>query len=146
MRATMTTREKRRLEGARVADAMHAGVLTCPSDTPLRSVARMMDAYRVHSVVVYDEDVEGGVFGIVSDLDLVAGLVDGAFDTRTAGEVAASPVVTVGARDRLLQAARLLVEHATAHLVVVDPETTVPVGILSTLDVARAVAGWEEKP
>ncbi len=137
------------LEEGRVSDAMHAGVLTCPSDTPLRSVARMMDAHKVHCVVVFDERDETDkrqVFGIVSDLDLAAGLVEGAIDTRTAGETAASPVVTISARAPLVRAAQLLVEHGTAHLVVVDPETRLPVGVLSTLDLARAVAGWEELP
>jgi hypothetical protein len=32
-------------------------------------------------------------------------------------------------------------EHQTAHAVVVDPVTRRPIGILSTLDVARFLAG-----
>lgn len=145
----MRTTVKTALEQACVADEMHAGVLTCPSGTPLRSVARMMDAYRVHCVVVYDERDErsdGPVYGIVSDLDLVAGLVEGAIDARTAGETAATPVVTISAEEPLLRAAQLLLEHGTAHLVVLDPETRLPVGVLSTLDLAHAVSGWEELP
>jgi hypothetical protein len=34
-----------------------------------------------------------------------------------------------------------MAEHQTAHLVVVDPVTDEPVGILSSLDVARFMAG-----
>jgi hypothetical protein len=33
-----------------------------------------------------------------------------------------------------------MAEHQTAHLIVVDPVTDEPVGILSTLDIARFMA------
>ena len=36
-----------------------------------------------------------------------------------------------------------MVEHRTAHLVVMDPGTGIPVGVLSTLDLARFAADWE---
>jgi len=130
---------------ARVAEAMHAGVLTCPVDTPLRTVARMMAAYRVHCVIVTDHPATGAgedkLWGVVSDLDLVGGLEAGDADERTAGEAAATPIITVSPEETLARAAQLMVEHGTTHLVVADPESGLPVGILSTLDVARVVAG-----
>lgn len=129
---------------ATVADAMHPGVLTCPVETPLRAVARMMATYKVHCVVVFDErdesDEEGSVWGIVSDLDLATGLHSGDIEGRTAGGTAASPVVTVSSSEALTRAAQLMTEHGTAHLVVVDPASSLPVGILSTLDLARVAA------
>ena len=127
-------------EHATVADAMHSGVITCPRDAPLREVARMMAAHRVHCVVVFDERAEpepGSVWGIVSDLDLAAGLSDGVLDERAAGEIAASPVVTVAASETLSRAAQLMAENSSAHLVAVDSESGLPVGVLSTLDLAR---------
>lgn len=131
-------------EHTTVAEAMHAGVLTCPVDAPLRTVARMMETYRVHCVVVFDQRVgaaeEGTLWGVVSDLDLVAGLISGDADVRTAGETAATPVIMVSPAERLPRAAQLMTEHGTSHLVVVDPETGLPVGILSTLDLAAAAA------
>jgi CBS domain-containing protein len=36
----------------RVADAMHPGLISCPPDAPLRTVARMMATYRVHTILV----------------------------------------------------------------------------------------------
>jgi hypothetical protein len=33
-----------------VAEAMHPGVISCPHGAPLRAVARMMAAYKVHCV------------------------------------------------------------------------------------------------
>jgi CBS domain-containing protein len=41
----------------------------------------------------------------------------------------------------LRRAAQVMAEHDVAHLVVVDSETSRPVGVISTLDVAKAVTG-----
>ena len=48
--------------------------------------------------------------------------------------------MTVNPADTLHHAAQLMAEHQTAHAVVVDSVTGEPVGILSTLDVARWAA------
>ena len=65
--------------------------------------------------------VSGPTWGIVSDLDLMAGLRPGV--EATAGELAASDVVVVDPSDTLEHAAQLMAEHDSAHLVVVSPET-----------------------
>jgi CBS domain-containing protein len=119
-----------------VAEAMSPGVLTCLPVTPLRVVARMMATHRVHSIVVFGADDSLKPWGVVSDLDLV-----GAIGTRaTAGTIAASPVVTITPDDSLVHAARLMAEHSTSHLLVVATDTALPIGVLSTLDIARALA------
>ena len=79
-------------------------------------------------------------WGIVSDLDLMATL-NAEAETATAGEIAGTEIVTVSPRESLARAAGMMAEHQTAHLVVVSPETARPVGMLSTLDVARAADG-----
>ena len=57
----------------RVADAMHWGLVTCSADASLRAVAALMSDKRVHCVVVIDESSnEWALWGVVSDLDLVA--------------------------------------------------------------------------
>lgn len=131
------------LEDFRVHNAMHPGVLTCPPDMPLRMVAQMMARYRIHCVVVFaDPDeahLEGHVWGVVSDLDLVAAADD--LDGRTAGATAATEVVTVPADATLEEARRLMLDHQVAHLVVVHPRNERPVGVLSTLDIARVLVG-----
>jgi len=76
---------------------------------------------------------------VVSDLDLMAGLRPECAGS-TAGELAASDVVIADPGDTLEHVAQLMAEHNTAHLVVVSPSTRLPIGILSTLDVARALA------
>jgi CBS domain-containing protein len=118
-----------------VGDAMTPGVLTCLPVTPLRDVARMMARHRVHAIVVFGTDDRLHPWGVVSDLDLV-----GAIGTdANAGAVATSPVVTITPELALEHAAILMTENGTTHLLVIS-DTGLPVGVLSSLDVARALA------
>ena len=129
-----------------VAETMHPGVLTCPLETSLRDVARMMSLYRIHAVVACGEDnddVEGpGLWGVVSDLDLVRAAVPGRLEDLTARGTAVTPAVTIGPDDTLQHAAQLMSEHDVTHLVVLDPGAKTPLGVLSTLDLARALSAW----
>jgi CBS domain-containing protein len=124
-------------ERATVADAMRVGVVSCPPDMTIREVARMMATYRIHSVILNDAD--GAVSGIVSDLDLAAA-AGGDLDKRTARTIASTELVTIGADEPLSRAAQLMTEHEVAHLVVVQPASGHPVGVLSTLDLAGVLA------
>ena len=123
---------------ATVLDAMRIGVVSCPPDTPLREVARIMATYRIHCVLV--SDVEGHKpWGVVTDLDIAAS-ADADTAKLTAGDVASREVVTIAADDTMKLAAQLMAERKTAHLVVVQPHSGHPVGVLSTLDLAGVVA------
>jgi CBS domain-containing protein len=120
-----------------VGELMTAGILTCSPSAPLRTVARMMATHRVHAIVVFGHQDTLLPWGVVSDLDLVGAIDSGA----NAGAIAASPVVTVTTDDTLIGAAQLMREHSTAHLIVVaDAASPIPIGVLSSLDVVRAVA------
>jgi CBS domain-containing protein len=130
-------------EEARVGDAMSRGVISCPPETPLRVVARMMATFGVHAIFVFehqDEDDEApSLWGVVSDLDLVAATqLD--LDSVTARASAVTPFVTVSADQSLGEAAVLMAQHGIAHLAVIDPASRRPTGVVSTLDIARAVA------
>ena len=126
------------LASSRVADAMHHGVIVCDRDDSLSHVARLMSEHRVHSVVVGGET--GRLWGIVSDLDLVAAAAVRPLDEQTAGGTAVTPVVAVAPGHSLQEAAQLMTTYGVAHLVVVEPGTGRPVGVLSTLDLAHALA------
>lgn len=128
-----------RLEHVRVQDVMHTGVLTTDPSTPLRVVARLMAQQRVHAVAVADPDHVRRPFGIVSVLDIAAAAASGV--EETAGQAASTEVVTVSAADSLDHAARVMSEHNLSHLIVVDPSSGHPCGMLSALDVAAAYAG-----
>ena len=126
------------LEETRVRDAMHEGVLSCSADTPLSAVAELMAGRGVHCVVVIEAD-DLGVWGVISDLDLVAAAGVRDLDAQSAGGSAATPALAIRPDDTLRRAAQMMTEHAVAHLLVVD-ESGRPVGVLSTLDVARVLA------
>ena len=135
----MATRELTR-RGMTVQDVMHAGVLTCRRGASLRTVAEIMAGHRVHCVVVRDDDGESGVWGLVSDLDLMAAAIARPLDEQTAEGSAATPTVLVSPDESLDRAAQLMTEHATAHLLVVAEHGRRPIGVISTLDVAEALA------
>lgn len=129
----------------RVRDAMQLGLFHCEPDDDAAAIARTMAEQSIHSVVVAgivrrDHTGDRLAWGIVSDLDLMRALRAGA-EEATAAEVAGTEIVTVSPLESLEQAVQLMDEHETAHLVVVSPATGRPVGMLSTLDIARMVDG-----
>lgn len=131
-----------RLDEISVASAMSEGVVSLPRSAPLSEVARLMAERRIHCVVVSDVPEDGAaVWGVVSDLDLVAAATVRGLEDQTAGGSAATAVLAVRPEDTLLRAGQLMTEHALTHLVVIDSETGRPRGVLSTLDIAAAAAG-----
>jgi len=122
------------LDATTVGEAMHRGIVTCAPTADLREVAALLAEHGVHCAVVAG-DPDRTLWGIVSDLDLMRGL--GSPVPLVAGNLAALDIVIVSPQDELRRAAQLMAEHDAAHLIVV--EDGAPVGVLSTLDVARAV-------
>lgn len=130
-------------ESATVGDAMSHGVISCPPETPLRVVARMMATYGVHAIFVFehtDEDDEAPrLWAVVSDLDLVAATrLD--LDSLTAGGTAVTPLVNISADRSIAEAGSMMAQYGIAHLAVTDPNSRRPTGVISSLDIARAVA------
>ena len=123
---------------AKVHDAMRVGVVTCRPETRLRDVARMMDGYGIHSVVVAEVGGGRSPWGIVTSLDLARWAHD--IDERTAGEVASTELVTIPADAPLTDAARAMAEHDVSHLVAVDPDNGHPRGVISARTIAAALA------
>jgi CBS domain-containing protein len=125
-------------EQASVVDAMRVGIVSCPPDTPLRDVARIMATYRIHCVVV--SEMEGArPVGVVADIDLAAAAASEPHD-GTAGQFARTEPVSVAADESLERAAQLMAEHEVSHLVVIQPHSGHPVGVLSALDLAGVLA------
>jgi len=125
-------------EDAKVHDAMRVGVVTCRPETRLADVARMMVGYGIHSVVVSDVQGEGGIWGIVTSLDLARRPDE--FGSLTAGEVASTDLVTVESNDSLARAAELMAENHITHLIAVQPDTGRPAGMISAHGLAAALA------
>ena len=128
---------------ALAGDAMHEGIVTIDADATVSEVAAAMASARIHCVVVAGVVQHGAserlAWGVVSDLDLMAALAAGDTSARAAS-LAATATVTVETGEPLPEAARVMAEEQVAHLVVVEPGTDRPMGVVSTLDVARAAA------
>jgi CBS domain-containing protein len=95
---------------ATVGDVMTETSIGCSPVPPLRSVGRLMTA-SVRSVFVLDygqeEDETVELWGLVSDLDLVAAAWAD-LDGQTAGDTAVTPLVYVSTDDDLRHAAQLI--------------------------------------
>ena len=122
---------------ARVADAMRAGVISCPPDSSMRDVARVMSTNHVHAVVVRGV-AGGGAWGVVTDRDLLR--VASGSEDQDAGSCASEVLVTIAPDERLEVACELMRAHGVSHVMVVDPNKNQPLGVVSTLDVAGIVA------
>lgn len=127
-----------------VGAVMHHGVINIPPQSTLEEAAGEMAHHRVHCVVV--EGLARGansrerlVWGLLTDLDLMRAVAAGRLDV-SAGELAASEIVTVDPADSIEHVAQLMAEHDSTHLVVVPPDTDRPTGVISSLDVAGALA------
>ncbi|HZE05284.1 MAG TPA: CBS domain-containing protein [Solirubrobacteraceae bacterium] len=134
------------LRHATVADAMHPGIVACPPDAGLTDVARLMASHHVHCVAVMaispGEEAERFVWGLISDLDVLrAGIHLG--PDSSARALALEPIISVIPATPLREAGELMLRHGVTHLVVVDPDTRRPTGVLSTLDIAGVLA-WGE--
>jgi CBS domain-containing protein len=124
---------------ATIADAMHAGVITCPPDATLRTVARILAAHRIHAVVVSSGD-ENNPSRVVTDRDVVLAHARGELDRLTAQDAADEPTITVRADADLRHAAELMARYGTSHVIVTASGSRTAVGVLSSLDIATAVA------
>ena len=139
----VTTQAMRHLT---VGSVMHLGVVECDPQTPLSEVARMMAEENTHSVVVHRP---GGMpeqqpSGVLSDLDLMRALSAKSPDDQ-ASDAVTSETATVAPRDSLERAAQLMGTHNCSHLIVTDPDSQRPVGVISSLDVIRGLA-WGRRP
>ena len=129
------------LDRTTVHEAMHVGVITCPLEAPLTEVAHLMATHRVHCVVGFGDVTEGDttLWGVVTDADLVALAAGAEPSDYTASAAAATEVVTVSANASLRSAAALMREHQVSHLLVAAPVGDRPIGVISSLDIARVI-------
>jgi CBS domain-containing protein len=140
MKTTDASGVAARLASVTVREVMHEGLITCAPKTPLDELAHLMASRRVHAILTTDDADEQQTWGVVSDLDLVSVASADMFGA-TAADASTTEVITVALDETVERAAQLMSEHGVTHLLVVDGESERPVGVLSTLDVARVIAG-----
>jgi CBS domain-containing protein len=133
-------------EHATVADAMHPGVLACDPDATLTEVARMMATHHVHCLAVMGLSVgrsgESLSWSVISDRDVLsAGMRDDS--GHTARTLARHAVLTVEPSTPLREAGDMMIATGDSHVLVINPDTQHPIGVVSTLDLAGVLA-WGE--
>jgi CBS domain-containing protein len=129
------------LDGRLVSDVMHPGVLTCHSASSLHDVARAMATHGVHAVAIWgDEDEDSiGFHGLISALDLLSAVMRGEPLASSALVAARQDVHTVRASAPLSEGARLMVDEKASYVIVLADDRDRIVGVLSALDVTRAL-------
>ena len=131
-----------RLDLIRVEEVMHAGLIGCDPAAPLPVIARIFAEEQIHAVVVggIDRTREGErlTWGIISDHDLMRAL-DATGESVTAAALAVTAMITVEPQEMLDRVVQLMASYDVTHVLVV--EDGAPVGIVSSLDVARAAGG-----
>jgi len=103
-----------------------------------------MAEHSVHCVVVDGAKVpshshERLARDFVTDVDLMRAVGSGRLDAK-AGEATANQIVTVIPGESIERAAQIMSEHQCSHLVVVSADGVEPLGVISSLDVVRAVS------
>lgn len=128
-------------ETARVLDAMRPGLVWSQARATVPQLATTMIQHGVHALVVAASGSTAPL--IATDLELVRAGLERA-DAR-AGDIAREPATTLSADAPLEHAIRLMAERYTSHLLVTDPQSRAPAGIISSFDVAALFGGHEPR-
>jgi CBS domain-containing protein len=125
-----------------VGEAMTRGVVTVRGTALLQEAAELMDAHRVHGLPVVDS--RGALVGVLSQTDLLRARVVEHLWTNLRGlavrHVMTAPAITIGLHASLDDAAELMERQRVHRLVVVGPDGTTPVGVLSVTDLVHIMA------
>ncbi len=124
-------------ENLAVSEAMLPGVVTChPADPASRIAAAMV----IHDVRAVRLQVSGGAARFVTDLDVVRAALTLPPETP-ARELASEYAATLTSDATVAEAIAKMSKQYADHVLVVDPESGEPTGILSSFDIAAAIAG-----
>ena len=128
-------------ETTSVLAAMRPGVVWSPSGATVAQLASSMIQHGVHAVVVAAAGSTAPL--MASDIDLVRAAVDRAH--ARAGDIACQPAASLPTDTSLEQAIRMMTERYIAHLLVTDPASGAPAGIISSFDVAAVFGGHDPR-
>ena len=123
----------------RVEDIMHRGaqVPVVPVDAPLEDTIGEITGKRLGMTAVVDGG--GAVLGVVTDGDLRRGLARAAdIRTLTAGDLMTRTPKTIAGDALAGQAVAVMERHAITALLVLEPETRRPAGVIHLHDLLRA--------
>lgn len=123
---------------AKVADYMAKVVRTVSADATLEEAGRLMQEWKVGSLLVED----GGEYvGVISETELSREVVARRVDpvTSTVKTCMREPIVSVASNEPIVDAVFLMKEKATRHLAVTENGTII--GVISVSDILRYYSG-----
>lgn len=126
-----------------VADLMAIEPVVVRADAMLAEAARVMEAHHVNGLPVVD--AAGTLVGVISQTDLLRTRATEFLWVNWPGlrvkHLMTTPALTVHRDAPLTLAARKMERHHVHRLVVVaDEDETLPIGVISTSDLVRAMA------
>lgn len=134
-----------------VLDLMASEPIVIGADAPLAAAAALMDRHQISGLPVVDS--AGTLVGVISQSDLLRARATEYLWANWLGlrvkHLMTSPALTIHRDQPLEIAARRMERHHVSLLVVVaDDDETVPIGVLSTSDLVRAMSALtgEEPP
>jgi CBS domain-containing protein len=129
-----------------VGALMRTEPIVVDADAPLADAARLLDAHHIHGLPVVD--ALGGLVGVISQTDMLRARATEDLWERWPGlrvrHLMTSPALTIGIEATMADAAALMERERVHRLVVVGQDGAVPIGIVSTTDLVRAIV--EEAP
>jgi CBS domain-containing protein len=132
-----------------VDDVMTREVITVGVDAPVGQIASLLERENISAALVTAST--GGVLGVVSQADLLAGIADGERDdprggrpmgkatALRAGDLMTTPALSIDADASLTQAARTMQGRNVRRLLVTGPQGRL-VGVVSRGDLLRPYA------
>jgi predicted transcriptional regulator len=124
-----------------VGDVMEPHVFWLPTDMPLLRAAEELAAQQISGAPACSPD--GTIVGIISLTDLTANY-GGANESRLVRDVMTPEVLAVAERAPLEHAVRRMAFEGVHRLVVVDDDERL-VGIITSMDVLRELAGFSRQ-
>ncbi len=129
--------------GLSVGDVMALEPIIIRADAPLSEAVVLLEKHHIHGLPVVD--ATGSLVGVLSQTDLLRARSTEFLWANWPGlavrHLMTSPALTIHRSTPLADAARKMERHHVHRLVVVaDDDECLPIGVLSTTDLVRAMA------
>ncbi len=127
-------------DDTRVAAILHPGVITCAPASTVAEVAKLLVGYRIHAVVVMDDDDHA--VGVVSQTDVVLARQGRGADelsSLSAAEIMTPALIHCTAETRVSEAVTDMTRRGIHRLIVTEEREgrPFPIGVISMTDIIR---------
>ena len=133
---------KTRTTGPTLGELMSIEPITIGVDEAIGNAEQVMSQRGISGLPVVDR--LGRLQGVLSQTDIVRAHASGQPVANWPGlavrHLMTAPALTIRLDESLLTAARMMEQHHVHRLVVVAPDGEHPVGVISTIDLVRALA------